>query len=226
MADSIATRVSRIIAGSAHALLDKAESLAPNALMAQSIREIEQVIAEVRGDLGKAEAAKHLLLTQVAKLNAEHESLGEQVETAVALQRDDLAGAAIGRQTDIEDLLLVLQKSLHEQNERAKELESYIVALLAKKRELEQTLNDYLATLAQPVGAPGAAGLGDGAGRQARVEGAESSFGRVLARETGVAGVASGINGDAGKLKALAELQRNNRIAERLAALKAAKGGQ
>jgi phage shock protein A len=140
------------------------------------------------------------------------------------LQRDDLAGAAIGRQTDIEDLLLVLQKSLHEQVERAKELESYIVALLAKKRELEHTLNDYLATLAQPAGAPGAVGLGDGAGRQARVDGAESSFGRVLARETGLAGVASGINGDAGKLKALAELQRNNRIAERLAALKAAKG--
>jgi phage shock protein A len=226
MADSIATRVSRIIAGSAHALLDKAESLAPNALMAQSIREVDQVVAEVRGDLGKAEAAKHLLLSQVAKLNAEHESLGEQIETAVALRHDDLAGVAIGRQTDIEDLLLVLQKSLHEQIERGKELESYIVALLAKKRELEQILNDYLATLAQPPSAPGAAGFADAAGRQARVDGAESSFGRVLARETGVAGVGTGLNGDAGKLKALAELQRNNRIAERLAALKAAKGEQ
>ena len=226
MADSIATRVSRIIAGSAHALLDKAESLAPNALMAQSIREIEQVIFEVRGDLGKAEAAKHLLLSQVAKLNAEHESLGEQVETAVALQRDDLAGVAIGRQTDIEDLLLVLQKSLHEQIERGKELESYIVALLAKKRELEQVLNDYLASLAQPPGTSSVAGPADAAGRQARVDGAESSFGRVLARETGVVGVATGVNGDAGKLKALADMQRNNRIAERLAAVKAAKGEQ
>lgn len=226
MADSIATRVSRIIAGSAHALLDKAESLAPNALMAQSIREIEQVIFEVRGDLGKAEAAKHLLLSQVAKLNAEHESLGEQVETAVALQRDDLAGVAIGRQTDIEDLLLVLQKSLHEQIERGKELESYIVALLAKKRELEQVLNDYLATLAQPPSTSSVAGPDDSAGRQARVDGAESSFGRVLARETGVVGVATGVNGDAGKLKALADMQRNNRIAERLAAVKAAKGEQ
>jgi phage shock protein A len=223
MADSIATRVSRIITGSAHALLDKAENLAPNALMAQSIREIELVIAEVRGDLGKVEAAKHLLLSQVAKLNAEHESLGEQVETAVTVQRDDLAAVAIGRQTDIEDLLLVLQKSLQEQVEQSKELESYIVALLAKKRELEQMLNDYLSTLAQPPGAPG---LADSAGRQVRVEDAESSFARVLARETGVVGVTGGLNGDAGKLKALAEMQRNNRIAERLAALKAAKGGQ
>lgn len=223
MADSIATRVSRIITGGAHALLDKAESLAPNALMAQSIREVELVIAEVRGDLGKVEAAKHLLLSQVAKLNAEHESLGEQVETAVTVQRDDLAAVAIGRQTDIEDLLLVLQKSLQEQVEQSKELESYIVALLAKKRELEQMLNDYLSTLAQP---PGASGLPDSAGRQVRVEDAESSFARVLARETGVVGVTGGLNGDAGKLKALAEMQRNNRIAERLAALKAAKSGQ
>lgn len=220
MADTIATRVSRIIAGSAHALLDKAENLAPDAVMAQSIREIDQVIGEVRVDLGKAEAGKHLVLSQIAKLNTEHEKLDEQVEVAVAQERDDLAGAAIGRQADIEDLLPVLQKSLDEQSERAKELESFIVALNAKKRELDQTLTEYQATIANQVNTPGASGASD---RQARVEEAESSFGRVLSRQTGAAGLVSGVNSDAGKLKELAEMQRSNRIAERLAAVKASR---
>lgn len=221
MAETIATRVARIIAGGAHALLDKAENLAPDAVMAQAIREVEQVAAEVRVDLGKAEAAKHLVLSQMARLNAEHEQLGEHIETAVAHNRDDLATAAIGRQADIEDLLPVLQKSLDEQTEHSKELESYIVALLAKKRELDQVLADYQASKASQLAAPSLAGTAD---RQARVDDAESSFGRVLGRQTGAAGVATGITADAGKLRELAEMQRSNRIAERLAAIKAVRG--
>lgn len=221
MADTISTRVSRIIAGGTHALLDKAENLAPDAVMTQSIREIEQVIGEVRVDLGKAEAGKHLVLSQMARLNTEHEKLGEQIELAVAQDRDDLAVAAIGRQADIEDLLPVLQKSLDDQSERSKELESYVVALLAKKRELDQVLTEFQASHNEPAQT---SGTREGAGLQQRVDAAESSFGRVLARQTGMTGIVGGVSADAGKLKELAEMQRDNRIAERLAALKAGRG--
>lgn len=223
MADTFATRVSRIIVGGAHALLDKAEDLAPEATMAQAIREIEQVVAEVRVDLGKTEAAKHLVLSRMAKLNAEHEKLSEQIDTALTLERDDLAKAAIGRQADIEDLLPVLQKALDEHAERGKELESYIVALLAKKRELDQALTDYQASFASQAATPFAGG---GSDRQARVDDAESSFGRVMARQTGASGINPGLNEQAAKLKELADMQRGNRIAERLAALKAARGAR
>ncbi|HSI96354.1 MAG: PspA/IM30 family protein [Methylophilaceae bacterium] len=220
MAETVATRVARIIAGGTHALLDKAENLAPDAVMAQSIREIDQVVAEVRVDLGKTEAAKHLILSQISKLNGEHEKLAEQIETAVKQERDDLATAAIGRQSDIEDFLPVLQKSLDEQSEKAKECESYLLALQAKKRELEQMLTEYLAATADRGSASAQV---DGSNRHGRVEEAEASFGRVLARQTGVAGLGIGISQDAAKLKELADMQRNNRIAERLAALKVAK---
>lgn len=223
MADTFATRVARIIVGGAHALLDKAEDLAPEATMAQAIREIEQIIAEVRVDLGKAEAAKHLVLSRMAKLNAEHEKLSEQVDTALTLERDDLAKAAIGRQADIEDLLPVLQKALDEHAERSKELESYIVALLAKKRELDQALTDYQASLTSQATAPLS---GNGSDRQMRVDDAESSFNRVMARQIGVSGINPGLNDQAAKLKELADMQRGNRIAERLAALKAARGAR
>lgn len=221
MAETIATRVARIIAGGTHALIDKAENLAPDAIMAQSIREIEQVVAAVRVDLGKAEAAKHLVLSQIAKLNGEHEKLAEQVETAVGEGRDDLASVAIGRQADIEDYLPVLKKSLDEQSERGKEFESYLLALQAKKRELEQVLNEYLAAQANQPASAMSTGATD---RQARVEGAESAFGKVLARQTGVTGLGMGAPQDAAKLKELADMQRSNRIAERLAAIKVASG--
>lgn len=211
MTETLAARVTRLIVGGAHTLIEKAENLSPDAVMAQSVREIDQVIAEVRLDFGKSEAAKHLTQSQMAKLNAEHEQLSGQIDIAVAQGRDDLATAAIGRQTDIEDYLPVLQKSLDEQSERAAEFENYLLALQAKKRELSQMLDDYMT-------AP-TAGTADNTERQTRVDDAESAFGRVLARQGNTGG--PGIIQDAAKLKELAELQRNQRIADRLAAIKA-----
>ena len=223
MTDTIAARVSRIIAGGAHALLDKAEGMAPDASMAQSLREIERVMGEVRGDLGKVEAAKHLVLMQIARLNAEHEGLAEKVEAAIGAVRDDLAKAAIGRQADIEDLLPVLKKSLDDQCDKSKELESYLVALSAKKRELEQLLADFRESRSAQSPADV---VGEGGERHARVENAAASFNRVLMRQTGASGLAGAAHGDAAKLKELADLQREHRISERLAAIKASRGGK
>lgn len=213
MTETLVSRIARLIVGSAHTLIEKAENISPDAVMAQSVREIDQVIAEVRLDFGKSEAAKHLTLSQIAKLSAEHEQLGGQIEIAVAQGRDDLATAAIGRQTDIEDYLPVLRKSLEEQAERAAEFENYILALQAKKRELSQMLADFAA-------APAAADTAESLDRQSRVKDAEAAFGRVLVRQA-VGSSGLGLNQDAAKLKELADLQRQQRIADRLAAIKA-----
>jgi phage shock protein A len=221
MSESISTRVARIIAGGTYALLDKAETLAPDSVMMQSIRDIEQVASEVRVDLGKAEAAKHLVNTQITKLNEEHDKLTGQIDIAVSEQRDDLASVAIGRQADIEDFLPVLQKSLDEQDGKVKELVGYMMALLAKKRELEQILAEYQANRSLR---PEMARVNNGSDRQSRVEDAEAAFGRVLAKQLGLSGLSLSGAEDAAKIKELAELQRNKRIAERLAAIKAAGG--
>lgn len=222
MTDTVAARVSRIITGGAHALLDRAENLAPEVTMAQSIREVEQVIDEVRGELGKAEAAKHLAQIQIVRLEAEHARLCKQSGLAVTQGRDDLAEAAIGRQTDIEDLLPALQAAQDEQTTRARQHERFVLALLARKRELEQTLQAYLAAQAG-LPAAGVGGAGDaGHGRLARVEAATTAFDRILVRQTGLAGLAAAATGDPAGLAELAELQRRHRIAERLAAIKAA----
>jgi phage shock protein A len=218
MADTLASRVTRILAGSAHAFLDVVEDIAPEAMMRQAVREIDQVMGEVRADLGKVEAAKHLITSQINKLNTESEQLSAHIETALNRGEEDLARAGIERQTIIDDQSPVLQRSLNEQQDKARELEGYITALLAKRREMEAELQQYLASRAHA----GSSGSPSGkANQDARVEDARSAFDRVLARQTGVSGLNPANAGDALKLKELQDLARRNRIEERLAQLKA-----
>jgi len=218
MAETLAVRVTRILAGSAHAFLDAVEGIAPEAMMRQAVREIDQVTSEVRVDLGKVEAAKHLVTSQIGKLNNESEQLAANIDTALKRGEDDLARAGIERQTLIDDQVPVLQRSLAEQLDRGRELEGYLTALLAKRREMESELQQYLASLAHASTAASATGK---ANQDARVEDARSAFDRVLARQTGVAGLNPANAGDAQKLKELQDLARHNRIEERLAQLKA-----
>jgi phage shock protein A len=218
MAETLAVRVTRILAGSAHAFLDVVEDMAPEAMMRQAVREIDQVMGEVRADLGKVEAAKHLITTQINKLNTENEQIAAQVETALGKGQEDLARAGIERQTIIDDQTPVLQRSLHEQQDRGRELEGYITALLAKRREMEGAIQQYLASQQHATTASSASGK---ATHDARVEDARSAFDRVIARQTGVTGLTGTQTGDAQKLKELQDLARRNRIEERLAQLKA-----
>ena len=218
MADTLSTRVTRIIAGSAHAFLDAVEDMAPEAMLRQATRELDQVMADVRGDLGKVEAAKHLITSQITKLNTENETLAGSIETALSAANDDLARAGVERQVLIEDQLPVLQRSLAEQSERGRELEGYITALVAKRREMEDALKAYIASTAQSGSATTSSGK---ATNDARVEQAQAAFDRVMSRQVGVSGTVGAPQGDAQKLKELADLARNNRVDERLAAIKA-----
>ena len=225
MTDTIASRVTRVVSGSVHALLDAVENAAPEATMAQAVREVDRVIDDVRAELGRVEASKHLATTQLNKLNTEHEQLAGQIEAALAQGREDLARAGLEKQLNIEDQVPVLQKSLADQRDSGKELEGYIAALLAKKREMEQALRDYVAARASRTSGQGSAtGPATARGKSDdRVANAGAVFDRVLAKQTGLSGLTSPATGDAAKLSELQDLQRANRIEERLAQLKLAR---
>ena len=221
MTDTIASRVTRVIGSSVHALLDAVENAAPEAAMAQAIREVEAATDEVRAELGRVEAVKHLATSSLNKLNTQNEGLAGQIEIAVAKGDEVLARAGIAKQVDIEDQIPVLQRSLRDAMDRSKELEGYIAALSAKKREMEQALRDFTAACAASTSSPGP-NLSSGT-TQGKVERAGSAFDRVLARQTGITGATSALNPDASKLHELQELARTHRIDERLAVLKAAR---
>jgi phage shock protein A len=187
--------------------------------MAQAIREVDQATDEVRAELGRVEATKHLATSSLAKLNTQNETLAGQIEIAMTKGDEGLARAGIAKQVDIEDQIPVLQHSLRDAMDRGKELEGYIVALMAKKREMESALQDFIAARAA---APAPSGTSSTNGTAAgKAERAGSAFDRVLVRQTGIAGVTSAISPDASKLHELQEMARAHRIDERLAALKA-----
>jgi phage shock protein A len=224
MTDTIASRVTRIVSGGVHALLDAVENAAPETAMVQAIREIDHVIDDVRAELGRVEAAKHLATSQLNRLNTDHEQLAGQIEVALGQEREDLARAGLEKQLNIEDQVPVLQKSLADQRDAGKELESYIAALIAKKREMEQALRDYVAArAAQTAGHGPTSEPGKSRGKsEERAANAGALFDRVLAKQTGLSGLNSTATGDAVKLRELQDLQRANRIEERLAQLKLA----
>jgi phage shock protein A len=192
--------------------------------MEQAIREVEGAIDEVRAELGRSVANKHLASKRMMEANRRHEDLTEKIDLAVRQHREDLANAAIGQQLDIEAQIPVLESTIAESAEEEKRLEGMIGALLARKREMKHDLAEYRQSRAaqqSAVSASGAAGRAGGASDvETRVGRAGSAFDRVYERQTGLAGHDHNL-GDAGKLAELEDMARKNRIQERLAAAKA-----
>jgi phage shock protein A len=226
MSESIANRVGRLLSGGVNALIDAVENAAPEAVMEQALREVDGAVDEVRAELGKVLAAKHLATKRLADENRRHEELGERIELALRESRDDLAEAAVAKQFDIEAQIPVLESTITDAAARQKELESYVAALQARRRKLEAELNAFRASRATAAAAgagESAQAAGNGAAR--KVERAESAFARVMSAASGVPTAPGATGKDARRLAELEELVRRNRIKERLAQIRARAGG-
>jgi phage shock protein A len=223
MADSLRARVGRVIAGGVHALLDKLEDQAPEAMMEQSLREADAVIDDVRHELGLVSANRHLAQQQHGSLNAQHATLAAQIDQALAqapTPREDLARTAVARQLDIEAQIPVLETTLADLSREEAELQGFVAALLAKRREMEEALTALRRTrTAAAASTRSAAGSSHAEQRMGAVSGA---FDRVYERQTGLTPTARGATLEqAAKLKELDDLVRDNKINERLAQIKA-----
>jgi phage shock protein A len=219
MADSLKTRVARVIAGGVHALLDKIEDLNPQAAMEQAIREADGVFDEVRHELGTVSANRHLAQQQHAKLNRSHEELRDQIAQALATQREDLARAAVSRQIDIEAQIPVLETTLADLARQEQELQGFTAALLAKKREMQEALAEFRKSRVATESAAQPQGQSNVEQRLGRVT---DAFDKIYQRQTGLDGTQQAGNLEqAARLSELEALVRDNKIAERLAQIKA-----
>ncbi len=222
MADSLKTRVSRVIAGSVHAFIDRLEDQAPEAVMEQTIRNADAVIHDVRHELGLVSANRHLAQQQHAHLNGQHEKLVEQIALSLAQNREDLARAAVGRQLDIEAQIPVLETTLSEYARHESDLQGYVAALLAKKREMEEALSGYRRSRAAAAASVPPTAVGHGVATDQRMGAISDSFDRLYQRQTGLSVTPCGASlQQAAKLQELDDLVRDNKVAERLAMLKA-----
>ena len=219
MKEGLIARVGRIVSGSVHSLIDAIENAAPETVMEEAIREIDSAIDDVRLELGKVVAGKHLASTRLLEANQQHEDLATKIELAVKESREDLAEAAISRQLDLEAQIPVLESTINDSGSQEKELEGYIAALQAKKREMKQQIRQFRQNVNDS--APSLESEVQATDVESKVAKASSAFERVVEKATGVPGV--GREADrysAVKLAELEELARKNRIMERLAAVK------
>jgi len=200
--------------------------------MREAIREIDSAADEVRNALGLAIANRHHASKRLMETTSKHEELAGKAQFAIEQGRDELAEAAIARQIDMEAQLPVLEATLRELSSEQSELESYISALMARKREMEGDLSAFLESRkASP--ATGEGGRSDAASVSAgnhglradrRADKAESAFNRALGGVSGVGATTRPDSDTAAKLAELETIAREHRVQERLAALKATKG--
>lgn len=225
MKEKITGRVGRIISGGFNALLDAVENAAPEAVMEQALREIDEAIGDVRSELGKVIASKHMTNSRLMQVNSKYEELGEKIELAVVEHRDDLAEVAIARQLDIEAQIPILENQVADLSISEKELEGYIAALKGKKGEMKEDLRLFKASRKE-----NAAQHDPGSGKNSdsiagKVSKAESTFSRVLENSTGLASGSGVAERDtAAAMNELEDMARKNRIQERLAAIKGKQG--
>lgn len=225
MSENLASRVKRLVSGSVNSLVDAVENASPDMVMAEAIREIDRATDEMREELGRVLAGKHLASRRLMDANGKHEALTEQIETAVQQRRDDLAEAAISRQMDIESQIPVLETAIGDANAEEAKLEGYIQALQARRREMNEDLDAFKAAKAEETSAIGEHSADTSGGTAQKVSNAEQAFDRAMRNTTGVPATGAARPQDAAKLAELEALSRQNRIRERLAAVKAGESG-
>lgn len=217
MSENIAQRVGRLISGTANMIVDSLEGAAPEMVMTEAIREIDRAIDDMRAELGKVVAKRHMANQRLASENAKHTDLSDKIQIAVNENRQDLAESGVAQLLDIETQIPVIEATITDANEAAAELEGYIGALQARKREMSEELAQFKdAKSLTPDGTADDTGSMVGAG----VQRAESAFNRVMENATGMPGMAAD-SGDARKRAELEKLARENRIRERLASFEA-----
>ena len=176
----------------------------------------------MRSELGKVLVQKHLATKKMADESNRHETLQADIQEALKANRDDLAEIGIAEQMDIEARLPVLENTVADCAAQEKELEGFIVALQAKRREMQQAVQDWKQSQTQAAT--------HGKGRDGstlnqilrNTEKTANAFDRLMGRQTGLH-MAGRDPSQLAKLKDLEEVSRTNRIKERLAQLKTAK---
>jgi phage shock protein A len=217
MSESLALRVKRLVSGGANMIVAAVEAMAPEMVMEEAVREIDKAVEDVRAELGQVLTRQYHATQRLAAENERHDSLKEKIRIALNEGRDDLAEAGVAQLLDIEAQIPLLEATALETRSAQTELESFIAALQARKREMLAELNAFRSAKSS---AESVAESAPSSVRQ-RVEGAQSAFDRVMDGAGGLGMGGAMPDPKTAKVNAeLEELARQNRIKERLAALK------
>ena len=220
MAESIFARVSRLLSATVEDTVDRMEQAGGDAVMREAIREADRAIDQVKAEL-EATKTRRLQAARQQKMAAERaEELTTKAKFALAEGRDDLAEAALSRQIDFEAQAKDLDAVQQQAREEEKRLEAGLAALVARKRQMEDALQAYLASRREAAQGGGGPSRGPGRSAEQKVDAAEQAFDRAMAGAGGV-GLARADTDTINRVAEIDGMQKSATIAERLAALKA-----
>lgn len=221
MSETLVSRVKRLVSGGVNNLVDAVENVSPETVMKEALREVDAAIDQVRAEFGQVVANKHLANKRLMDANTRHEELSDRIQIGLKEGREDLAEAAISRQLDLEAQIPILETAIKDASSEEVELEGYISALQARRREMEEELDAFVKSR-RTSGDDGAVGQTPQGGAEQKAGKAEAAFNRVMRSATGLPGMTPSDSRDAAKIAELEKLSRENRIRERLAAFKSA----
>lgn len=220
MAESIFTRVGRLLSARIEDNVDAMERANSDGVMRESIREVDRTIDAVRADRERAMTRRLQAARQQEMIARKVEELTDKARFAVENGRDDLAEGALARQIDLEGQNSRLDDVQLLAREEEAKLEESLAALRARKTQMQEALATFdIARSDASMGGDG--GFAQSCKVERKVERAEAAFDRAM---TGAGGVGFA-RGDAAALNSVAELdtlQKGSTVAARLAALKQA----
>lgn len=220
MAESIFTRVGRLLSARIEDNVDAMERANSDGVMRESIREVDRTIDAVRADRERAMTRRLQAARQQEMIARKVEELTGKARFAVENGRDDLAEGALARQIDLEGQNSRLDDVQLLAREEEARLEESLAALRARKTQMQEALAAFdIARSDASMGGDG--GFAQSCKVERKVERAEAAFDRAM---TGAGGVGFA-RGDAAALNSVAELdtlQKGSTVAARLAALKQA----
>lgn len=210
MSEPILKRMQRVVSAGLDSAAEAAERLNGGGIMRHSIRQVDQVIDEMRNRLNEVESAVAHGEFRQAAIRDEVKQLDTDARFAMDRGREDLAQVAVRRQFDLQDEARQVQQAqavsemegaklrtaLSELAERKDEMERDYAALEAARREAEMFAGDPKA--------------------DAKVKRAEEAFDR--ARRS--AGAAPAVLRSVSQIDAIRSAQREEAIAERMDALR------
>ncbi len=221
MSESLASRVKRLVSGSANMIVTAVESLAPEMVMEEAVREVDSAIDDVRTELGQVMTRQYHATRRLAGENKKHEELSVSIKVALNEGRDDLAEAGVERLLDIEAQIPVLESAIGETREAQIELEGYVAALRGRKAEMKEELREFRASQKEAAASGGCDGSGpQGSDTERRVEKASEAFDRAMEIGGGIGGGDAPDRKSAAANAELEQLARKNRVNERLARFK------
>jgi phage shock protein A len=216
MSESIVVRVKRIVTANVFDVVERMEKSQAEIVMKEAVREVENAIADIRTEQGRVKV-RHV---QASKQHDIHQKkvveLAEKMDFAIAQNRDDLAKAAIARQMDLEAQMKILTEAVAEAEAEETKLADYVVALQARKRDMDDQLKTIVAAKADVAAAmPGA----DSSAPMARADNATEVFRRAMDGATNLQAMKS-TAADMSKLNELEQLSHAAMIEKRLEAAK------